>query len=244
MRTMAMRRGFMLLLMTVLAGCASRVPLDREAAGRIEQIGVVTPAVPDGPTSLIRMSPGLQFGLIGAVADGLLQLERERQLKEVLAARGFDVSARWQAILGETLGRAGFAVVAVPVARPDARFAANYPPAEVDALLDVVVTGYGYQASTILAPFHPALRMRTRLASPQGRTLMEEQFEVGPETALGLGEFTFIASGPRHAFNTSAEKPADPDRVVAGVEEAMREIALRIAEALRPAAATSRLSAR
>jgi hypothetical protein len=245
------RRGALLLLAALLAGCATRVPLDPQAAGTVRRLGVLPAALPEGPTSLLRHSPGQQFGLIGAIADEILRAERERGLRGALAGRGFDVGARWQAILADSLRGAGFVVVALPATRGGGRFLEAYPPAEVDAVLDVVITAYGYQAPHIVAPFHPHARVRTRLATPQGRPLMEETFEFGPEQMVDFGVLTFIASSPRNAFMHSGQVATDPDRIVAGLEEAMAAIAVRIAGTLQPArmaasaaAPSGRISAR
>ncbi|MBX9697951.1 MAG: hypothetical protein K2X74_00885 [Acetobacteraceae bacterium] len=242
-----MRRCLTMLLLglaVLTGGCATRVPLDAQAAASVQRLGVVTPALPDGPTSLLRHSPGLHFGLAGGIADALLQLERQRQLRAALESRGFDVRVRWAAMLEEALRGAGFAVVTVPAPRPETRFLAAYPTAEVDAFLDIVLVSYGYQAAHIAAPFQPHARIRARLATPAGRTLMEEEFQVGPDSPLGFGDLTFVASGTRHAFARSGEAVENPDRVVAGVEEAMATVSRLIAGALRPAPPTAVAAAR
>ncbi len=217
-----------------LAGCARRIPLDRDAARAVRRVGLVTPRVPSEPISDIRLTPGAAFGLVGGLIDLAMALDRQRVLKEALDSQGFEPAARLEAALAAALVREGYEVVRLAVARPSGDFLARYPEAPVDAYLDVVVQLYGHVATSVAAPFHPMAIVGARLAAaPSGRPLLEEEFRLYPAGHLLYGEHVRLEVDERHAVATTSDVEARPAPVAAGMEDAMLRTADRIVLALR-----------
>ncbi len=228
-----MRRCLLLilLLLPTLAGCAPRVALDRGQAERVRTIGLVEPAMPEGPSAPIILAPGIYFGLVGGLIEAAMQEERDQRIRAAIAARGFEVRARFAAHLDAELRAAGFRTVPVAADRARRDLLAAYPPAEVDAYLDIHVQQFGYAARTTASPFRPFLMLTTRLAAPDGRALFQEGF------TLNWGSDTLITRdrpGPEgHDIAASTEFDANPDRTLAGLDAGLAEMARHIVAALR-----------
>lgn len=224
------RRRVVLALGAAVAGCDTRVTLDRAAPVPLRTIGVVSPAVAATPAAPTNLPLVFAFGSIGRFVDAALETERDRRLAEALRGAGYSALERWTAHLTLALAAAGYRPVAVPIARFDLDFLARYPPAELDAYLDTVVPEYGFVADTPDGPFLPFAAVSVRLADPRGRVLLQERFvsnAVRPFEAVPVAGPT----GPRLAAEGLFAQ--DIDRVVEGVDAALGMMAAQVASALR-----------
>src|SRR5271156_222542 len=162
--------------MLVLAGCAiPEVPYDRETAGGIHRIGVVTPQIPHRPAVVLATSVGKNLGLIGGLGGAALQSDREAKFKQLLDQRNFLAEAVFTQGIAAGLQARGYEVVMVPLTRDKSDFAASYPAEpSVDAYLDIVTTGYGYVAAGIGSdtPYRPVVVVKVRLTQAKGSTIL------------------------------------------------------------------------
>lgn len=223
------RRSVLVALGAAGAGCDPRVPLDRTAVP-LRTIGVVSPAVAATPAAPTNLPLVFAFGSIGRFVDAALEAERSRRLAALLRSAGYRALDRWTTHLTLALAEAGYRPVAVPIARFDLEFLAQYPPAEVDAYLDTVVPEYGFVADTPDGPFLPFAAVSVRLADPGGRVLLQERFV---SNAIRPFEAVPVAgpAGPRLAGDGLFTR--DADRVVEGVDAALGMMASHVAAQLR-----------
>jgi hypothetical protein len=224
------RRAVLLCCGAGLAACEPRVALDRAGAARLGTIGVVTPAVaatPAAPTNLPLIMP---FGSIGRFVDAALERERDRRLTEALRAWGYRAAERWTLHLTLALMEAGYRPVEVPSARFDLDFLARYPPVAVDAVLDTVVSEYGFVANLPEGPFVPFAAVSVRLADPRGRVLFQDRFVMN---ALRPFDAIPVAGPSEPRLAGEGQFAADVDGAVEGVDAALSMMAAQVAARLR-----------
>lgn len=173
-------------------------------------------------------------GLIGALVESAIQSEREASLAAILAEREFDSREVLTEALVSALTERGYEVVrAEEVARPDAKFLADYPPTEppADAYLDVVVTAHGYLAAGAYdsTPFRPHVYTQVRLVSPEGRVLMEDHVVYNHvdrrASSNGVVQQVTISPGLGYQYISFSDIEASPDEATEGLARAIGETA-------------------
>lgn len=226
------RRGILAALAALgPAACGvERIALDRNALPAAGRIGVVTPAVADAPSAPTDLWLSVPFGHIGRLVDAALKAERDRLLAWALVSAGYDAAARWSAHLTAALLAAGFQPLAVPAGRAALDLLARYPPAEVDAQLDTVVSEYGFSGGTPEGPFIPFGIVMMRLVLPDGRILLQDQIVMN---AFRPFEGTRIAGPGEPRFENAQLFPFDFMRAAEGVDAALAALAREVAARLR-----------
>jgi hypothetical protein len=209
-------------------------PYDRAAAD-VQSMAVVDDALPEKAIAYEVASVGSNFGLIGALVDAGIQVSRQNAVNDALTGAGFDAEQRLEDRLIATLSGQGYTVAAMPGGpRPKREFLATYPsaPAGVQAYLDVSVTYYGYMSSGAGQPFRPSADATVRLVRVSDRaTLMENRIVYNPLNAQ-QGVIT-LSPNPEYAFRGRDELLADPNRLAAGIEDALNQVADTAAGLLR-----------
>jgi hypothetical protein len=222
----------MAMALLALVGCAiPEVPYDRETAGGIRRIGVVTPRFPNKAAVYLATSVGKNFGLIGALIDAGMQQERENKFERLLGDQHFVAETEFVQILTAGLEARGYEVVALPIKRDQPDFVAIYPTHEapVDAYLDLVTVGYGYVAAGIGAntPYRPAVGLKARLVRAKDQAvLMQDTIAYNP---IGKpGQTVTIAPDPAHQYRDFDSLMADPPGAVVGLRFALEQSAQQV----------------
>lgn len=223
-----LKKLFVVAAAMMVTACASpyvATPYDR-ASANITSIAVVDDALPEKPIAYEVASVGSNFGLIGALVDAGIQVERQNAVHKALEAIDFDAESRLEARLSEKLQADGYAVALLPEqARPKREFLETYPDSNgAEAYLDVVVSGYGYLSSGAGQPFRPYVQAQVKLVRvSDGAKLMENTIVSNPLYAAE-GVVT-LTPNPEYAFNNRSELLADPNRLAAGIEDALFNVA-------------------
>lgn len=211
-----------------LGACASpyvATPYDR-ATANVHTIAMADDALPEKPLAYEIASVGSNFGLIGALVDAGIQAERQNAVHNALRRIAFDAEERLEGRLDQTLEAQGYAVSLLPEGPREKRdFLASYPAADgAEAYLDVVVAGYGYVSSGVGQPFRPYVQAKIKLVrASDGEKLMENIIVSNP-----VGEVQGVVTlppNPEYAFNNRSELLADPNRLAAGIEDALNAVA-------------------
>jgi hypothetical protein len=221
----------------MLAACATpEIPYDKTVAAQVKTIGIVTPHFPDGPSVVLASSVGQSFGLIGALIDAGMRANRESQFKTLLLSQNYSIPDAFIKSLSDGLQAEGYTVSLIPVMRDRADFLAHYPPAQVDAYLDVVTLGYGYIAAGISSslPYRPIFLARARLVKAQDSSvLMQDAVYYNP-----YGPATKVVTIPPDAdkqFVDFDSLMADPVNAVGWLHYATDRSAQTINNLLNPA---------
>lgn len=220
-----------------LGACASpyvATPYDRVSAG-VSGIALVEDALPEKAIAFEVASVGSNFGLIGALIDTGIQLERQDAVNDALAGIQFDAESELETRLISALSAEGYRVSALPgEARKKRDWLESYPaaPGGTDAYLDIAVIHYGYMSSGAGQPFRPTVGAKVKLVRvSDGSTLMENQIVYNPlNTVQGV---VTIAPNPEYAFRNRSELLADPARLAAGIEDALNQVADTATQLLR-----------
>lgn len=223
----------------ILSGCGTTYvakPYDRAAAG-VRTMGLVDDAAPPKAVAYEVASVGKNFGLIGALVDAGIQASREKAVNDAIAGTGYDAEAKLEQRLITQLGQQGYNVTLLPAADRGKKreFLKTYPtPSQpVDAYLDVVVNGYGYVSAGAFKPFRPAADATVRLVSAKdtSKVLMENRILLNP-IAPTKGMIT-IPPNPAYEFKNREALLAEPQRLVAGLEDALNQVADAAVQLLR-----------
>ena len=164
-----------------LAACAAPpIPYDRQGAGGVQTIGVLTPYMSEQATVFVWGSPGRMFGLVGALAEAAAQSAREGRVKGALDSRQFQARPVFEEALGAALTTQGYRVMPVTVARSGRDFLDRYSglPEGPEAWLDCFFVDWGYFAATggDHTPYRPYLNMTCRLVrAKDGAVLMRDR---------------------------------------------------------------------
>jgi hypothetical protein len=222
-------------LLLVLSACATRVPYDRQAGPEIKRIGMVTPAVPDSFCARRISTPGAGLGLLGGIVEAAIELQRQKVLNDAMARHGYALRARWTEILAESLTSQGFEVIMVGVQRTGTNrtLLREFPPADVDAYLDSLLTCVGYQAFALNAPYLPWAMVQVRLAAPGNKVLMEDLFEYTLAAQSTIGDVTVVPVRSAHILDRITTATEQPQVAASGMDDAMTALAARIAAAIR-----------
>lgn len=220
-----------------LGACASpyvATPYDRASAG-VTGIALVEDSLPEKAIAYEVASVGSNFGLIGALIDTGIQLERQDAVNDALAGVQFDAEGELETRLVSALSAQGYRVAPLPGdPRKKRDWLEAYPtaPAGTDAYLDVAVLHYGYMSSGAGQPFRPTVGAKVKLVKvSDGSTLMENQIVYNPlNTVQGI---VTIAPNPDYAFRNRSDLLADPARLAAGIEDALNQVADTAAQLLR-----------
>lgn len=222
--------------MTV-AACASpyvATPYDRSTAS-VQSIALIDDSVPEKAIAYEVASVGGNFGLIGALVDAGIQAERQGAVNEALNGLGFDAESTLEARVIAALGQQGY--TAAPLAGADRAkrdFLETYPdaPAGVDGYLDIAIVQYGYMSAGAGQPFRPTVGAKVKLVKvSDGSTLMENMIVYNPlNTVEGV---VTLAPNPDYEFRNRAALLENPERLAAGIEDALNQVADTAARLLR-----------
>jgi hypothetical protein len=211
-----------------LGACASpyvATPYDR-AAHNVHSITMMDDALPEKAIAYEVASVGSNFGLIGALVDAGIQASRQDAVNDALISINFDAEERLERRMAAALSTQGYNIAPLTgAARGKRDLLETYPDASgVDAYLDVSVSHYGYISSGAGQPFRPSVGAEVRLVKASDRsTLMENIIVYNPLTpAEGV---VTLAPNPQYAFSNRAELLENPQRLAAGIEDALNQVA-------------------
>jgi len=222
--------------LATLSACASpyvSTPYDRGPAN-IQSIAIMDDSLPDNVAMYQSASVGSNFGLIGALADGVAQAGREGRLKTILDKQSFDSETVFEQALATSLGAQNYTTSSAGQARKNRAFVEKYP-AGADgkgAYLDVAVINYGYLAAGFGTPYRPAVTANVRLMSADNKMLMDNRIEYNP--LMAQQGVIALTPNPEYSFmNIDEMEKAPPGKVTEGLKEALTVVADTIANLLK-----------
>lgn len=221
-----------------LAGCAGvpEIPLDKVTAGQVKTIGLVTPRFPNGPDVILASSVGQSFGLIGALVDAGLKASRDSQFAALLETQNMSVPDIFTKELTDEIKAEGYNVVSLPAARDQPTFLTQYPPGQVDAYLDIVVTGYGYLSAGVGSslPYRPFVFVRARLVKAQDSSVLMQD-AVLYNNFGNLKDVITIPADGTEGFPDFSALIADPADAIKGMQTATDKTSETVGKLLAPA---------
>ena len=207
-------------------------PYDRDLAS-VETIAVIDDMLPVRPTVTQAASAGASFGLVGALIDAGVDANREGRFKEMLAEQEFEPTSFFKTALTERIVENGYAVELIAHEREKPGVLESYEGlvSNADAYLDIAATSYGYLSSGAGQPWRPSFVCEVQLVSrSDGAILMKNAIVYNPISAReGVIQLT---PDPAYNFRNIKEIEENPEKAVAGLEDAMLKVADTIATLL------------
>lgn len=228
-------------IVAAVAACVSAcatpyvsTPYERDAHN-LQSIFIIDDSAEDQGIALEVASFGSNFGLIGAIADATVQDTRRKVVNEALDGVGFNAEAILEQRLEAGLQTEGYRVsVQTGFDRPKRDFLQSYPGTDqgADAYLDVVIV-YGYLSAGMFQPFRPHVTARVRLVSATDPSIILMDNVVVYNGIHNEPAYIVLTPNPDYAFKDRAELLADPQRLAAGIEDALNQVGETIARLLR-----------
>ena len=218
----------------LLTGCASvpRQPFNKEANPHVRKIALVSISSPEEYSVSIVNHPGASFGLIGGIAAVADMSSKSSEFTRLQGEKRQQIGPELGDAIAQALSQDGtFEIVRVDSgARQTPRIAylENYPQAECDAYLDVVIQQAGYVAQYATAPYVPTLSVPVRLVDAKSKTVLYTTTffmtdgnipaggkQLAPDSSYGFADFDALKAaagrsgeGLRNGVNTVAKQLA------------------------------------
>jgi hypothetical protein len=248
---MQRRRLFGLSGALLAVGCvAPSLPLDRAELAKVKRIGVPLPAKPPLPTSTAEdvlprdNRPNLTLDVLAALnPEGQLPVGLRpayQYLFQAVRDHHYDLSPEAQAKLMEALRWQGYEAVALRAVPADP-FTREHPEdfprifgaAKVDAVLDLVISEYGFAAPRHDGRFGPWMIARVNLVSADGRLIMDQSYRVGTAEMRQRRGVTPVEISAAHGYTGRFPRDASPDDIILGIDEALDALVRAVTGALR-----------
>lgn len=224
-------------LVLLLTACApSAVSIKAEDKNNIKTIAILQIEQPQ----LRMLNLGSGMAAAGAIGGASIAAGSESEkLSKVLDSNKFLFQNQLTSDLQQQLKKAGYKTIVVKMARPDGReLLDDYSKLRIknaDAILDVVVTNYGYVTEHFLFSPHwrPEARAYVAMAKPlDSKVIYQDSMMYGYHNPLMSGvnldaPETFQFEEPEDVFNAGSPK------IISGLKDASLKIAMHISEALR-----------
>ena len=213
--------------MLSLASCETApIVFDRANLASVQRMDVLTPDFPEQPTvAVLPPTNGALFLLVNAVQEG----NRSREFTEFLVRAKSTPETEFSKALVACLRNADVQPTVLPadVRRTDLLKEYGSVGAQgVDAVLDVVVTRYGYYAVTNAAPFKPTIVMQARLMDIRSHhVLMQDTINMVNVTPADSAVAAF-------SFQDYSDIAANPDGAARALQSAMGSAASAVCKRL------------
>lgn len=222
-----MKKSIAALALLSLGACANPYVATPYSAPTtpITSLGIADDSVPEDAIAGEAASTMGNFGLIGALVDAGVQASRKSRVNEALESVNHQAEETFEAYLVEAFRKRN--IEARILGGPDREkreFLTEYPDAGgAQAVLDFTVVHHGYvNAGNQL--WRPSVAADVRLVDPMtGRTMMENRIALN---AIAPQDGTVTLSpNPDYVFQNREDMITQPDRLAAGIDDALRQVA-------------------
>ena len=212
-------------LLLVSCGTAP-VVFDRTNLASVKHMAILTPGFPDQPTVAV-LPP--TYGALFLIINSIQESNRSSEFAGFLARAQINPEVEFSKSLVSCLHDAGVQPLPLPVDPRRKTLLKEYSSVATqgaDAVLDVVVTRYGYYAVTNAAPFKPNIVMQARLVDAHSRAvLMQDTIDMVNVPPADPTVTTF-------SFQDYSDIAANPDGAVRALRSAIASAASTVCKRL------------
>lgn len=215
----------LLAFVALLSACQSMpTTAYNKAESNVKVLGLAPMGIPKEPSVRILASVGANFGLIGAVVEESRAAAASKELQEIFAQSNYDYRKDVQ----DSLALA-FSEISMPLSvhagkRPEKEqfklLTACPKSPDTDACLDVFLSYLGYMSAGATTDYVPTVHLTAKLVrSSDGVTLFQDQVHYN---AMAGTKAIVVQPSEEYRFKDRDAMKADPQRVTAGIQHAVR----------------------
>jgi hypothetical protein len=223
--TRALRAFGLLAFVALLSACQSMpTTAYNKAASNVRAPSLAPMGIPKEPSVRILASVGANFGLIGAAIEESRAAAASKELKEIFAQSNYDYRKDVQDSLALAFTEISLPLSAQSGERPSKEqfkfLSACRPGPNADACLDVFLTYIGYMSAGATTDYVPTVHLTARLVrGKDGATLFQDQVQYN---AMAGSKAIVVQPSEEYRFKDRDAMKADPQRVTAGIQQAIR----------------------
>ena len=173
--------------------------------------------------------------IIGGIAAAAEQKARNVKLHDLTRSRQFTPNGPFVEALRTALIANGYEAKAVDLPRSGFGYFEDYGTLSgADAWLDCVGLQWGYAAAGVGAdqPYRPTVWAKCQLVRAADRTVLMREIVMYNSFSRSAA-FVSVSPDPAYAFVDTDALVADPDRMIAGIDTALRGTARAFANRLK-----------
>jgi hypothetical protein len=219
-------RVFALLTFVALLSACQSAPTTayNKSESNVKAVGLAPMGIPKEPSVRILASVGANFGLIGAAVEAGRAAAATKELQEIFAQSNYDYRKDVQDSLALAFSEISLPLSTQAGQRPEKqqiKFLTACPAlADTDACLDVFLTYLGYMSAGATTDYVPTVHLSAKLVrSGDGATLFEDQVHYNPMAGT---KAIVVQPSDEYRFKDRDAMKADPQRVTAGIQHAVR----------------------
>jgi hypothetical protein len=203
-----------------------------KAESNVRAVSLAPMGIPEKPAVRILASVGANFGLIGAVIEETRAAAASTELQEIFAQTNYDYRKDLQDSVALAFSEISLPVDIAPGERPEkeqSKFLSACPGTpDADACLDVFFTYFGYMSAGATTDYIPTVHMTAKLVRTSDRTtLFQDQVQYN---ALAGSKAIVVQPSEEYRFKDRDAMKADPQRVTAGMQQAVRAVTTELAK--------------
>lgn len=203
-----------------------------KAESNVRSVSLAPMGIPEKPAVRILASVGANFGLIGAAIEESRAAAASKELQEIFAQSNYDYRKDLQDSLALAFSEISLPVNTAPGERPEKeqlKFLSACPATpDADACLDVFLTYFGYMSAGATTDYIPTVHMTAKLVRLSDRTtLFQDQVQYN---ALAGSKAIVVQPSDEYRFKDRDAMKADPQRVTAGIQQAVRAVTSELAK--------------
>jgi hypothetical protein len=203
-----------------------------KADSKVQSVSLAPMGIPEKPAVRILASVGANFGLIGAVVEESRAAAASKELQEIFAQSNYDYRKDIQDSLTLAFSEIPMPLGTAPGERPakeQVKFlSACQALSGADACLDVFLTYVGYMSAGATTDYVPTVHMTAKLVRASDHTtLFQDQVHYN---ALAGTKAIVVQPSDEYRFKDRDAMKADPQRVTAGMQQAVRAATAELAK--------------
>ena len=220
----------------VFTGCMKTPNVNYNAAMHkdISKIAIVPPNQKKELTIFYYNHPGMSFGLVGGLMAAAEFSSKTSTYNKLIAPTKFNVNAYFLTKLTYYLKQQHYKVSLLPAnPKRTSELMKQYPKANTDAYLDIVLYDVGYIAGGPSATYKPTVKVAARLVKKSNNAILyDKHLSVGENFALAK-EVDYLGCNTADCHKDFDTLKANAIKSVRGLKKALDKIAKHLALSLK-----------
>lgn len=220
----------------LFTGCTGKTPnvaFNAAVNKDIKKVDIIVPNKIDHFTIFYYNHPGMNFGLIGALAAEAEFGMKEGSYNELVADQKFDTNSYFAEKLESELKSQGYEINLVTLERDQAELLNEYPASNADAYLDCIMEMTGYVAGGPNAAYKANATVQSRLVKASDKSIVyDKQIAVGENFGL-TEDVEYLGSEEKYTYADFDNLKANTPKSIEGIKLGLDKIAKHIAESLK-----------